>query len=47
MLLVLLPMLAAVGASATEDAAAGAATGDVAAANAAAATDGAPDVVAT
>ena len=47
MLLVLLPMLAAADAGATEDAAAGAATGDVAAANAAAATDGAPDVVAT
>ena len=47
MLLVLLPMLAAADAGATEDAVAGAATGDVAAANAAAATEGAPDVVAT
>ena len=40
-------MLAAAGASAIEDAAAEAATGDVVAAIAAAATDGAPDVVAT
>ena len=47
MLLVLLPMLSAVGAGAAEDAAAEAATGDVAASLAAAATDGAPDVVAT
>ena len=43
----LLPMRSAAGVGAAEDAAAEAATGDVAASLAAAATDGAPDVVAT